>query len=80
MLGHVIRGKKPEPPEGSRIAPLHWEFIQRCWLSRAYRPTAGEIVVFIACERDALVCDDSDAMVCDDSDALPCDDSDAMVL
>jgi hypothetical protein len=55
VLGHVMKGKKPEPPKESQIAPLHWEFIQRCWLSRACRPTAGEIVAFIASERDALV-------------------------
>jgi len=55
VLGQVIRGKKPEPPKETHIAPPLWEFIQRCWLSRACRPTVGDIVVFVARERDALV-------------------------
>ncbi|KAG1747598.1 kinase-like domain-containing protein [Suillus lakei] len=46
VLGHVVRGKKPELPKGSQIAPVHWEFIQRCWLPRASRPSIGDIVVF----------------------------------
>jgi len=50
VLGQVIRGKKPEPPKESPIAPLYWEFIQRCWLPRANRPLVGEIVEFVACE------------------------------
>ncbi|OJA10354.1 hypothetical protein AZE42_07042 [Rhizopogon vesiculosus] len=28
VLTQVISGKKPEPPRGPQIAPLHWEFIQ----------------------------------------------------
>ncbi|KAJ8584258.1 kinase-like protein [Rhizopogon salebrosus TDB-379] len=55
VLGHVIRGKKPEPPKESPIVELHWEFIQRCWLPRASRPSVGEIVEFVACARQALV-------------------------
>jgi hypothetical protein len=55
MLGQVMKGKKPEPPKESPIAELHWEFIQRCWLPRASRPSVGEIVEFVACERQALV-------------------------
>jgi hypothetical protein len=55
VLGQVMKGKKPEPPKESQIAPLHLEFVQRCWLSRACRPTVGEIVAFVACEREALV-------------------------
>ena len=55
MLGQVLRGKKPEPPKESHIAPLHWEFIQRCWLSRTRRPTVGDIVAFVARELDVLV-------------------------
>jgi serine/threonine protein kinase len=51
VLGQVIRGKKPEPPNESQIAPLHWEFIQRCWSPRASRPLVGEIVEFVASER-----------------------------
>jgi len=50
-----MKGKKPEPPKESQIVPLHGEFIQRCWLSRACRPTSGELVAFIGSERDALV-------------------------
>lgn len=46
VLGHVIRGKKPDPPKDSQIAPVHWEFIQRCWLPRASRPSIGEVVQF----------------------------------
>ncbi|OJA10359.1 hypothetical protein AZE42_07045 [Rhizopogon vesiculosus] len=55
VLGHVIRGKKPEPPKESQIAPPHWKFIQRCWLPRADRPLVGEIVVFVASGRQALI-------------------------
>jgi len=55
VFGHVMKGKKPQPPKESQIASLHWEFIQRCWLSPASRPTAGEVVAFIVRERDALV-------------------------
>ncbi|OAX35238.1 kinase-like protein [Rhizopogon vinicolor AM-OR11-026] len=55
VLGYVIRGKKPEPPRESHIAPSHWEFIQRCWLLRANRPLVGEIVAFVASERQSLV-------------------------
>jgi len=55
VLGQVIRGKKPEPPKESHIAPLHWEFIQRCWFPRACRPTVGDIVAFVARELDDLV-------------------------
>ncbi|OJA14206.1 hypothetical protein AZE42_09477 [Rhizopogon vesiculosus] len=55
VLGQVIRGKKPVPPKESQIAPLHWEFIQRCWLPRASRPSVREIVSFVAYEREALV-------------------------
>ncbi|KAJ8583892.1 kinase-like protein [Rhizopogon salebrosus TDB-379] len=51
VLGQVIRGKKPEPPNESQIAPLHWGFIQRCWSPRASRPSVGEIVEFVASER-----------------------------
>jgi len=50
VLGQVIRGKKPEPPKESQIALVHWEFIQRCWLSRSHRPTVGEVVAFVARE------------------------------
>lgn len=46
VLGHIARGKKPEPPKGSQVAPVHWEFIQRCWLPRASRPLIEEIVLF----------------------------------
>lgn len=46
VLGHVVRGKKPEPPKGSQVVPTHWEFIQRCWLPRASRPSIGDIVLF----------------------------------
>ncbi|KAG0694130.1 kinase-like protein, partial [Suillus ampliporus] len=53
VLGHVIRGKKPEPPRESRIEPAHWEFIQRCWLPRSNRPSVREAVVFVARERQA---------------------------
>ncbi|KAG2108688.1 kinase-like domain-containing protein [Suillus discolor] len=55
VLGQVIKGKKPEPPKESQIAPGHWEFIQRCWLPRASRPSVGEIVAFVECERQALL-------------------------
>ncbi|KAG2140608.1 kinase-like protein [Suillus clintonianus] len=54
VLGQVIKGIKPEPPKESRISPGHWEFIQRCWLPRASRPPVGEIVTFVACERQVL--------------------------
>ncbi|KAG1735622.1 kinase-like protein, partial [Suillus paluster] len=54
VLRQVIEGKKPEPPKDSQIAPGHWEFIQRCWLPRASRPSVGEIVTFVGCERQAL--------------------------
>lgn len=54
VLGQVIKGLKPEPPKESQIAPGHWEFIQQCWLPRASRPSVGEIVAFIECERQAL--------------------------
>lgn len=46
VLGHIARGKKPEPPKGSQVAPVYWEFIQRCWLPRASRPSIQEIVLF----------------------------------
>ncbi|OJA10352.1 hypothetical protein AZE42_07048, partial [Rhizopogon vesiculosus] len=55
VLRHVIKGEKPEPPNQSQIAPPQWEFIQRCWLPRADRPLVGEIVTFVASERQALV-------------------------
>ncbi|OJA10357.1 hypothetical protein AZE42_07047 [Rhizopogon vesiculosus] len=55
VLSQVTTGKKPEPPKESQIAPSHWEFIQRCWLPRTDRPLVGEIVAFIASERQALV-------------------------
>ena len=51
VLRLVIRGKKPEPPKDSVLAPVHWEFIQRCWLPRASRPSIGKIVTFVARER-----------------------------
>ncbi|KAG1762844.1 kinase-like protein, partial [Suillus occidentalis] len=54
VLGQVIKGIKPEPPKELQIAPGHWNFIQRCWLSRASRPTVGEIVEFVGYERRAL--------------------------
>ncbi|KAG2097014.1 uncharacterized protein F5147DRAFT_715762 [Suillus discolor] len=54
VLGQVIKGIKPEPPKESQIAPGHWEFIQRCWLPRASRPSIADIVVFITCERQAV--------------------------
>lgn len=54
VLGQVIKGIKPEPPKELQIAPGHWDFIQRCWLSRASRPTVGEIVKFVGYERRAL--------------------------
>ncbi|OAX32797.1 hypothetical protein K503DRAFT_576210 [Rhizopogon vinicolor AM-OR11-026] len=55
VLGQVIRGKKPEPPKEPQLAPSHWEFIQRFWLPRAARPLVGEIVMFVASERQSLV-------------------------
>ncbi|KAG1831063.1 kinase-like domain-containing protein, partial [Suillus variegatus] len=55
VLGQVIKGIKPEPPKESKIAPEHWEFIQRCWLPRASRPSVAEIVTFIACERESVL-------------------------
>ncbi|KAG0697068.1 kinase-like domain-containing protein [Suillus ampliporus] len=54
VLTQIIQGKKPEPPKESQIAPGHWEIIQRCWLPRASRPSVGEIVAFVECERQAL--------------------------
>ncbi|KAG2157683.1 kinase-like protein [Suillus bovinus] len=53
VLARVVKGMKPEPPKESQIAPGHWEFLQRCWLPRASRPSIAEIVTFIACERQA---------------------------
>ncbi|OAX38459.1 kinase-like protein, partial [Rhizopogon vinicolor AM-OR11-026] len=55
VLGQVIRGKKPEPPKESQIAPSHWDLIERCWLPRASRPSVRDIVAFVARERQALV-------------------------
>ncbi|KAJ8580069.1 kinase-like protein [Rhizopogon salebrosus TDB-379] len=52
VLGQVMKGKKPEPPKESQIVPLHWEFIQRCWLPRANRPSVEEIVEFVTCQPD----------------------------
>ncbi|OJA20731.1 hypothetical protein AZE42_08498 [Rhizopogon vesiculosus] len=54
VLRQVISGKKPEPPKESQISPVHWAFIQRCWLPRASRPSVGEIVEFVERERQAL--------------------------
>lgn len=54
VLGEVMKGKKPKPPKEPRIAPGHWEFLQRCWLPRASRPTVGEIVEFVGYEPRAL--------------------------
>ncbi|KAG1811895.1 kinase-like domain-containing protein, partial [Suillus subaureus] len=54
VLSQVIKGIKPEPPEESQIASGHWEFIQRCWLPRASRPSIAEIVTFIVREQQAL--------------------------
>ncbi|KAG2060044.1 kinase-like protein [Suillus hirtellus] len=54
VLGQVIKGIKPEPPKESQIMPGHWEFMQRCWLPRASRPSVAEIVTFIACERQSV--------------------------
>ncbi|KAG0697064.1 kinase-like domain-containing protein, partial [Suillus ampliporus] len=51
VLGQVIKGKKPEPPNESQIAPGHWEFIQRCWSPRSSRPSVEEIVEFVGCEQ-----------------------------
>ncbi|KAJ8584332.1 kinase-like protein [Rhizopogon salebrosus TDB-379] len=50
VLGQVIKGKKPEPPKDSVLAPVYWEFIQQCWLPRASRPSVGEIVAFVGRE------------------------------
>ncbi|KAJ8583404.1 kinase-like protein [Rhizopogon salebrosus TDB-379] len=47
VLGQVIRGIKPVPPMESRMTPMQWEFIQRCWLPRANRPSMGEIAEFV---------------------------------
>lgn len=55
VLGQVIRGKKPEPPRESRIEPVHWEFIQQCWLPRASRPSVAEVVTFVGRELQALL-------------------------
>ncbi|OAX35014.1 hypothetical protein K503DRAFT_773938, partial [Rhizopogon vinicolor AM-OR11-026] len=55
VLGQVIRGKKPEAPKESQIAPSHWDLIERCWLARTSRPSVREVVAFVACERQALV-------------------------
>ncbi|KAJ8580865.1 kinase-like protein, partial [Rhizopogon salebrosus TDB-379] len=55
VLGQVMKGKKPEPPKELQIVPLHWEFIQRCWLPRGSRPSVEEIVEFVTCERQVLV-------------------------
>ncbi|KAG2363971.1 kinase-like domain-containing protein [Suillus spraguei] len=54
VMGQVMKGLKPKPPEESKIVPEHWEFIQRCWLPRASRPSVTEIVTFITCEQQAL--------------------------
>ncbi|KAG2060053.1 WD40 repeat-like protein [Suillus hirtellus] len=54
VLGQVIKGIKPQPPKESQIGPGHWEFMQRCWLPRASRPSVAEIVTFIACERQSV--------------------------
>ncbi|KAJ8583447.1 kinase-like protein [Rhizopogon salebrosus TDB-379] len=47
----VIQGIKPVPPTESRMTPMQWEFIQRCWLPRANRPSMGEIAEFVAHHR-----------------------------
>jgi WD40 repeat protein len=54
VLGHVIRGKKPDPPKESQIGPAHWEFIKRCWSPRVNRPSVGEVLTFVVCERQAF--------------------------
>ncbi|KAG1724185.1 kinase-like domain-containing protein [Suillus lakei] len=56
VLGQVIRGKNPEPPKESQIEPVHWEFIRQCWLPPANRPSVGEVLTFVACERQAFSC------------------------
>ncbi|OAX35015.1 hypothetical protein K503DRAFT_773918 [Rhizopogon vinicolor AM-OR11-026] len=55
VLWQVMRGKKPELPKESQIAPSHWDFIERCWLPRASRPSVRDIVAFVARERQARV-------------------------
>ncbi|OAX38452.1 kinase-like protein, partial [Rhizopogon vinicolor AM-OR11-026] len=55
VLWQVMRGKKPELPKESHIAPSHWDLIERCWLPHASRPSVRDIVVFVARERQALV-------------------------
>ncbi|KAG2107360.1 kinase-like domain-containing protein [Suillus cothurnatus] len=54
VLGQIMRGIKPKPPNESQIMPRHWEFIQRCWLSRDIRPSVAEIVAFVASEQQAV--------------------------
>ncbi|KAG1725483.1 kinase-like domain-containing protein [Suillus paluster] len=54
VIAQVITGKKPEPPVESQIASMHWEFIQQCWLPPARRPSVGDIVAFLAYERQGL--------------------------
>jgi hypothetical protein len=51
VLSLVIKGKKPEPPKDSVLAPVHWQFMQQCWLPPTSRPSVGEIVAFVARER-----------------------------
>ncbi|KAJ8583407.1 kinase-like protein [Rhizopogon salebrosus TDB-379] len=51
VLRQVIQGIKPVPPTESRMTPMQWEFIQRCWLPRANRPSMGEIAEFVAHHR-----------------------------
>jgi hypothetical protein len=54
VLGQIMRGIKPKPPNESQIMPRHWEFIQRCWLSREIRPSVAEIVAFVASEQQVV--------------------------
>ncbi|KAJ8583362.1 hypothetical protein M405DRAFT_514099 [Rhizopogon salebrosus TDB-379] len=37
VLGLVIRGKKPEPPKDSVLAPVHWELVTPCNSSTGWR-------------------------------------------
>ncbi|OAX36128.1 kinase-like protein [Rhizopogon vinicolor AM-OR11-026] len=71
VLGHVLNGKKPEPPKESQIAPPHWEFIQQCWLPRMDRPLVAEIVDFLRSELKALLMDTDAKRLLDDTHGLP---------
>ena len=49
----VKENKLPDRPACAKLEARHWALMVRCWSRPQKRPTAGELVILVACSLDS---------------------------